>query len=117
MSDDLNSLFKQFDPPSGGAERFRMRLDPTQGDRAPRWRLAVAVTAAVALVVGALVVPWDADRKGAPAENRVAAAPEFDRLLGRTIEVAEPAVTVDDEMVTLAAVETQNAKIRIYRIE
>jgi hypothetical protein len=47
----------------------------------------------------------------------VAAAPEFDRLLGRPVAPAEPAVTLNDETVTLAAVQSENPKIRIYRIE
>lgn len=60
----------------------------------------------------------DAAREsGEPAHNRVAAAPEFDRLPGRPVGRAEPIVTVNDEMVTLAAVPSENAKVRIYRIE
>jgi hypothetical protein len=47
----------------------------------------------------------------------VAAAPEFDRLLGRPVELAQPAVTLNDEMVTLAAVPSENPKIRIYQIQ
>jgi hypothetical protein len=55
--------------------------------------------------------------RGEPAENRVAAAPEFGRLLGRPVERAEPAVTLNDEAVTLAAVQSENPKVRIYQIE
>jgi len=119
MSGDKNGLFKQLDPPPGGAERFRERLDgATRRDPAPSWPLAAAVAAALVVVVGALVVLSDAGREGGqPAENRVAAAPEFDRLLGRPVERAEPAVTLNDETVALAAVQSENPKVRIYRIE
>jgi hypothetical protein len=118
MSADLNGLFKQFDPPPGGAERFRGRLDKagSVGDSAG-WLPAAAVAAILVLVVGALVMPSDWRESGTPAENRVAAAPEFDRLLGRPVAPADPAVTLNDEMVTLAAVRSENPKIRIYRIE
>jgi hypothetical protein len=47
----------------------------------------------------------------------VAAAREFDRLLGRPVERSEPAVTLNDQMVTLAAVQSENPKIRMYQIQ
>jgi hypothetical protein len=47
----------------------------------------------------------------------VAAAPEFDRLLGRPVERADPSVTLNDETATLAAVPSENPKIRIYQIQ
>jgi hypothetical protein len=118
MNADLNGLFQQIDPPPGGTERFRARLDKAASEgESPGWLPAAAVTATLVVVVGALVVPSDWRESRAPAENRVAAAPEFDRLLGRPVAPVEPAVMVNDEMVTLAAVQSENAKVRIYRIE
>jgi hypothetical protein len=118
MSADLNGLFRQLDPPPGGAARFRERLDAAaRENESPGWLPAAAVAATLVVVVGALVMPSDWRESGVPAENQVAAAPEFDRLLGRPVAPAEPAVTLNDEMVTLAAVQSQNPKVRIYRIE
>jgi hypothetical protein len=119
MNEDRHGLFKQLEPPPGGAERFRARLDAaTQRSRGPSWRLAAAVATGVVVVVGALVVLNDADRTSVDsAENPVAAAPEFDRLLGRSVELADPSVTLNDEMVTLAAVPSENPKIRMYQIQ
>jgi hypothetical protein len=109
-------LFKPLEPPPGGVERFRERLDAAaERPRGPSWRLAVAAAAA-AVLVATLVFFVNADRN-VGAENRVADAPEFDRLLGRPAALAEPAVTLNDEMVTLAAVQSENPKIRIYQIQ
>jgi hypothetical protein len=119
MNEDRHGLFKQLEPPPGGAERFRARLDAA-ADRhqRPAWRLAAAVATGVVVVVGALVVLNDADRNSVDsAENLVAAAPEFDRLLGRPVERADPSVTLNDETATLAAVPSENPKIRIYQIQ
>ena len=112
-------LFKQFDPPPGGAERLRARLDEAAGEsESPGWLPAAAVAVIVMVVVGALVALNDRARDhGAPGESLVAAAPEFDRLLGRPVMPVEPAVTLNDETVTLAAVPSENAKVRIYQIE
>jgi hypothetical protein len=118
MNAELNGLFKQLDPPPGGAERFREQLDAAATENeSSGWLPAAAVAAILVVIVGALVAPSDWRERGAPAENRVAAAPEFDRLLGRPVAPAEPAVTLNDETVTLAAVQSENPKIRIYRIE
>jgi hypothetical protein len=95
-----------------------VRLDAAASESdSPGWIPAVAVAAILVLVVGALVVPSARRESGAPAENPVAAAPEFDRLLGRPVELADPAVTLNEQSVTLAAVRSENPKIRIYQIE
>ncbi|HEY7671053.1 MAG TPA: hypothetical protein VIC71_02465 [Gammaproteobacteria bacterium] len=117
MSEDRDGLFRQLEPPPGGVERFRARLDAAaERDRGPPWRLAVAVAAGLVVVVATLVVLNDVGRSGS-AENRVAAAPEFDRLLGRPLNHVEPAVTLNDQPVILAAVQSDNPKVRIYQIQ
>jgi hypothetical protein len=119
MNEDRHGFFKELDPPPGGAERFRARLDAAaESRRGPAWRLAVAVAAGVVVVVGALVVLNDADRNSSDSrENPVAAAPEFGRLLGRPVERVDPAVTLNDQSVALAAVQSDNPKIRIYQVQ
>jgi hypothetical protein len=120
MNEDRHGLFKQLEPPPGGAERFRARIEGVaERDRGrPAWRVAFAVAAGVVVIVGALVVLSDAERNSVDsAENLVAAAPEFDRLLGRPVELADPAVTLNDQSVTLAAIPSENPKIRMYQIQ
>jgi hypothetical protein len=119
MNEDRQGLFEQLEPPPGGAERFRARLDATaERDHGPSWGLAAAVAAGVVVVVAALVVLNHAGQSNVDSpENQVAAAPEFDRLLGRPTAPTEPAVTLNDQMVTLAAVPSENPKIRMYQIQ
>jgi hypothetical protein len=119
MNEDRQGLFKQLEPPPGGAERFRARLDAAaERDPGPSWRLAVAVAAGVVVVVSALIILNDVGRSSVDSpENQVATAPEFDRLLGRPMEPTEPAVTLNDEMVTLAAVQSENPKVHMYQIQ
>jgi hypothetical protein len=119
MNEDRHGLFKQLEPPPGGAERFRARLDAAaEPDGGSSWRFAAAVAAGVVVVVAALIVLKDAGRSSVDSpENQVARAPEFDRLLGRPVEPAAPAVTLNDQSVTLAAVPTENPKIRMYQIQ
>jgi hypothetical protein len=70
MNEDRHGFFKELDPPPGGAERFRARLDAAaESRRGPAWRLAVAVAAGVVVVVGALVVLNDADRNSSDSRR------------------------------------------------
>jgi hypothetical protein len=52
----------------------------------------------------------------APLSVDVYNAPEFDRLLGRPAQAAELTATVNDQMVTVTEVATQNANVRIYSL-
>ena len=120
---NTDALFKQLEPPPGGAERFAQRLDEIAAERpSSRARvLAVAATAAaVALVTTILLLPTTdvppvrvAD---APPPVDVYNAPELDRLLGRAAMPAELVVTVNMEMAAVTEIETTNEKIRIYQI-
>ena len=120
---NTDALFKQLEPPPGGAERFAQRLDEIAAERpSSRTRvLAVAATAAaVALVTAILLLPTTdgppvrvAD---APPAVDVYNAPELDRLLGRAAMPAELVVTVTLEMAVVTEIETTNKKVRIYQI-
>jgi hypothetical protein len=124
MAADRHGLFRPLEPPPGGAERFRQRLGAGDGPRARArsWRAAFAASAALVLVVSALLL-WvqrePAPETGAPATSsaEIYDAPQFDRLLGRPVERSAPMVTVNERAVTLAEVRSENEKIRIYTID
>lgn len=121
---NTDSLFKELEPPPGGAERFAQRLDEIAAERpSPRARvLAITAAAAAISVVTAAVLllrPPDV----APPELVVDAptidvynAPELDRLLGRSATPAQLAVTVNMEAASVTEIETTNQKVRIYQI-
>jgi len=122
MSTERHSAFTQLDPPPGGAERFARRLDEG-APSSPQWhRFALAGAAAAAAAAAALVVAivmfGDPPELGTDAQARVDVynAPEFDRLLGRQAQAAELTATVNDQMVTVTEVATQNANVRIYSL-
>jgi len=121
---NTDALFKELEPPPGGAERFAQRLDEIAAERpSPRARvLAITAAAAAISVVTAAVLllrPPDV----APPELVVDAptidvynAPELDRLLGRSATPAQLAVTVNMEAASVTEIETTNQKVRIYQI-
>ncbi len=120
---NIDALFKELDPPPGGAERFAQRLDEIAATRpASRARVlaTAAAVAAVALVAAVLLrQPDDAPPElvaDAPPAVDVYDAPEFDRLLGRSARPAELMVMVNMEAANLTEVETTNQKVRIYQI-
>jgi hypothetical protein len=122
MNDETQSLFKELEPPPGGAERFARRLDETaHAAEAPRWRVfafAGAACAAVALMVAVVVLrePSESTSPTVAAAPDIYDAPEFDRLLGRPAQPTAFAVTVDERTASVVEVETTNEKIRIYEI-
>lgn len=116
MSPDRDHWFRELEPPPGGVERFRRRLE-THGR--PRARLALAAAGVAAAVIAiALVVALDPGREpGAPRSvASVYEASQFDRLLGRPLEPTELSVT-RDEPSSVARVESSDPRIRIYDID
>ena len=121
---NTDALFKELEPPPGGAERFAQRLDEIAAARpSPRARvLAVAAAvAAVALVTAILLLRQPSDAPpvlvaDAPPAVEVYDAPEFDRLLGRSAPPAELMVMVNMEAANVTEIETTNQKVRIYQI-
>jgi hypothetical protein len=122
MNTDL--LFKELEPPSGGAERFAQRLDELGAERPPRRTRAVALAAAVAAIAVATTVllrrpVGDAPEltaADAPPAVEVYGAPEFDRLLGRPPQPTELTVLVNTETARVTELTTTNANVRIYQI-
>ena len=120
---NTDALFKELEPPPGGAERFAQRLDEIAAERpSPRARVLAIAAAAAAIVVAAAVllvrqpdVAPPALVVDAPAID-VYNAPELDRLLGRSATPAELVVTVNMEAATVTEIETTNQKVRIYQI-
>jgi hypothetical protein len=120
---NTDALFKELEPPAGGAARFAQRLDEIAATRAsPRARVlaAAAAVAAVALVTAVLLrQPDDAPPTlvaDASPPVEVYGAPEFDRLLGRSARPAEVVVMVNMEAAAVTEIETTNEKVRIYQI-
>src|SRR5688500_14102013 len=100
---NTDALFKELEPPPGGAERFAQRLDEIAAARPSRRARVLAMAAAVAalaFVTAVLVLrePHDAAPElvaDAPPPVEVYSAPEFDRLLGRSAAPAELMVMVN----------------------
>jgi hypothetical protein len=122
MNTDL--LFKELEPPRGGAERFARRLDELATERPSlRTRAAAlaAAAAAVAIVTTLLLLRPAGDAPelavaDAPLAVEVYGAPEFDRLLGRPPRPTELTVLVNTEAARVTELTTTSAKVRIYQI-
>jgi hypothetical protein len=122
---NTDALFKELEPPPGGAERFAQRLDEVAAEQ-PSSRARVlamaAATAGVAIVTAILLLrpPEDASQveiaATEPPTVDVYNAPELDRLLGRSSVPAELMVTVNMQAANVTEIETTNRKVRIYQI-
>lgn len=116
MSFESRELFRSLEPPPGGVEAFRQRLEQrtAAGGRPVRRYLAFgAAFAALACIV--FVALPESEESGAGTVS-VVEAPAFDRLLGRDFEPAATVVAVNDEPVPLAEIPSSNARVRIYEI-
>jgi hypothetical protein len=117
-------LFRQLEPPPGGAERFARRLDEIAAQRPSRRARVLATAAAVAAVALVMAIlltqrPDDAPPvlvADEPPAVDIYNAPELDRLLGRTSQPAELMVMVNMEAANVTEIETTNQKVRIYQI-
>lgn len=124
MNSDVRDLFRELEPPRGGAERFAARLDAeihvARGLTRRRAFGAVAACIAVALVATLVVLRRPNDPQvasSAEAAVDVYNAPELDRLLGRPLRTSELTVMVGDETLPVTRLDTANQKVRIYRID
>lgn len=117
-----DNLFKQLEPPPGGAERFARRLDEAAAG-APRWRpFALAGAAAAALVVAVAVVLLRepsgtvAPVADSPSTPEIYNSPAFDRLLGRPFQAEELTATRNEQTASVTELESHNEKVRIYQL-
>ena len=121
MSTDRHGLFKQLDPPPGGAEQLRKRLDAAGRESpAPRWPRAAAISAAVLIVAAAVGLLLDAGPDAEHEPEHTASlydAPQFDRLLGRPLEHAAPSVTLNDRTAKVEEIGSASENVRIYWLE
>lgn len=127
MNLDESRLFRELDPPPGGADRFRRRLEerceavPVRGRRIAIAGLAMSVL--VLFVVIALIPPTEDTQPqvaGAEAEPWVTGvyqAPEFDRLLGRPMQPAGFSISIDGKSPSVSEIRSTNEKVRIYVVE
>lgn len=121
---NIDALFKELEPPPGGAERFARRLDKLAAERPSLRARAIAVAAAAAVVAIATAVllqrpaddPPELTAADSPPAVEIYGAPEFDRLLGRPAQPAELTVMVNTEAARVTELETMSTKIRIYQI-
>jgi hypothetical protein len=121
---NTDALFKELEPPPGGAERFAQRLDEIAAERPPpraRVLALAAAVAAIALVTALLLLRPPSDAPELIATNTPPAidvynSPELDRLLGRSAQPTELMVTVDTRAANVTQLETTNQKVRIYQI-
>jgi hypothetical protein len=124
---NVDELFQKLEPPAGGVERFASRLEAESNahDTARRRDLALAAAATVAAIAIGIVV-WFTQRPDDAAAPPIAElqpvpniydSPAFDRLLGRPLQPAELTATVDQQPSTLTELESQNSRVRIYRID
>ena len=122
---NTDALFKDLEPPPGGAERFAQRLDEVaaaQPSSRARVLAMAAATAGVAIVTAILLLrpPEDVSQveiaATEPPTVDVYNAPELDRLLWRSSVPAELMVTVNMQPANVTEIETTNRKVRIYQI-
>ncbi len=121
---NTDALFKQLEPPPGGAERFARRLDEIAATRPSARARVLAMAAAiagVALVTAVLLLRQPSESPpvlvaDTPPAVEVYDAPEFDRLLGRSAAPAELMVMVNMEAAAVTEIETTNQKVRISEI-
>ena len=121
---NTDELFKELEPPPGGAEAFAQRLEEIAAERpSPRARVLAmaAAAAAVALVTAILLLRPSSDAPPVlvadePPAVDIYNAPELDRLLGRPSQPAELMVMVNMETANVTEIETTNEKVRIYQI-
>src|SRR5918993_3517892 len=117
---NTDALFRELEPPPGGAERFAQRLDEIAAARPAPLARVLALAAAIAAVTFVAMVllrrPDDALPElvaEVPPTVDIYDAPELDRLLGRAAQPAELVVMVNTETVNVTEIETTNEKIRI----
>ena len=115
MKTDRDSLFRQLEPPAGGAAAVRARL----GVRAkPTPVFLRPVLAVVVLVVAG---GWYLQSQvfehgpGSTPQSAIYDSPEFDRLLGRTVKANFAEVSINGQLTH--AIRSPESKVRFYVLD
>jgi len=124
---NADNLFKQLEPPPGGAERFAQRIDDAAAAAAaapavaPRWRAFALAGASAAALVVAVVLLREPSEPATPVADSPPApeiynSPAFDRLLGRPLQAEQLTAIVDQQTISVTELESHNEKVRIYQL-
>lgn len=117
MNIDQSELFEKFDPPAGGAERLRARLQTeTSRPLVLPARLGLAAVAASLLLMVILFAPRPETPDDAATASDLYDAPAFDRLLGREFQAVALRVTLNEEQMRAVALADENPKVRLYEL-
>jgi hypothetical protein len=123
MSIERDGLFRELEPPPGGVARFARRLDESSASILRTRPKSVALAATTGAAIAAIVVlmlpraPDSTSPTNETAPMDIYSAPEFDRLLGRVLRPSEVTVTLNAVEASVTPIETENSRVRIYRID
>jgi hypothetical protein len=117
MKIEREALFRQLEPPPGGAARLRARLgSPSAGPPSPAWWLGPAAVAVIAAVV-VLALRLVPDVEPTPEPGALMTAAAFDRLLRRESAPYELSITRDDVRLEVTELRSNNPSVRLYHID
>lgn len=118
MTKQLDEIFDPLDPPSGGVDRFRTKLAAASERERHSYRRPVAALVAVALVLSlSSLVYLRIENTVEPVASRaIYDAPELDRLLGRESRSLPLRVEIDDQVIDVEQLESDDPQVRIYQL-
>lgn len=116
MKIDREQIFRELEPPPGGAARMRARLvAPPRTTDWINWLGAVAVASVAAIAVVTFSLQ-PGELPTVDPESLFSAA-DFDRLLGRESVAFELSVRRGTETIGVSEIESGNPKVRIYQLQ
>jgi hypothetical protein len=113
MTIEHDELFAPLTPPRGGVDRFRAKL-VAEAARKQRSYRGPAALVATALVLS-LSSLWYLHIERS-ASRAIYDAPELDRLLGRESKPVPLRVEIDDRVVAVEQLESDDPQVRIYQL-
>ena len=115
MKTERKQIFRELEPPPGGAARLRARLGTRTGHPGRQaWWLGPALVA----VIAALALSpfrFDLTTESAPPPDTLLMAAAFDRLLGRTSAPYELSVARGTERLTVSELESSHPNVRLVQ--
>lgn len=116
MKLETDQIFRELEPPPGGAARLRAKLNEGDRRRIASWWLGPAAVAAIAIIALVVFRQAPVTDQGLEADSLMMAA-DFDRLLGRDSEPYEFTVRRGAEQIEVSQLETTNPRIRLYSFD